>query len=124
MELKWKLHACNIKWRGTTGTRIIMGVHRGTLVRYIAVRVGEVFNNISALTVGDSDDATKFGTVTHGSLQLENLTGEYLTTKHTTGPNANGKLYTEDNSIRATMTTSDTPSTGEAIVYVVYAEVE
>lgn len=124
MELKWKLHMCNIKWRSTTGTRIIMDVHRGTLVRYIAVRVGEIFTNISALTIGDGDNATKFGAVTYGSLQLENLTGEYLTTKHTTGPNANGKLYTEDNDIRATMTTSDTPNAGEATVYVVYAEVE
>lgn len=124
MELKWKLHQCNIKWRGTTGTRIIMDVHRGTLVKAIAVRVGEVFNGISALTIGDSDDATKFGSVTYGSLQLENLTGEYLCTDYDSGPNANGKLYTEDNSIRATMTVSDTPSTGEAIVYVIYAEIE
>lgn len=124
MELKWKLHTCNIKWRSTTGTRVIMDVHRGTLVSHIAVRVGEVFNNISALTVGDGSDAAKFGEVTHGSLQLENLIGEYLCTDYDAGPNANGKLYTEDDTIIATMTTSDTPTTGEATVFVIYAEIE
>ena len=124
MELKWKLHTMNFKWRGTTGTRIIMDVHRGTLVKGIFVRVGEVFNGISALTIGDSDNAVKFGTVTYGSLQLENMTGEYLCTQYAAGPDANGRLYTDDNDIRATITVSDTPSTGEAIVSVIYAEVE
>lgn len=124
MELKWKLHQCNIKWRSTTGTRIIMEVHHGMLVRYIAVRVGEIFDGINALTIGDKADATKFGAVTYGSKQLENLIGEYLCTDNAGGPNANGKLYGADNDIRATMTVTGSPSAGEATVSVVYAEIE
>lgn len=124
MELKWKLHQCDFVFRGTTGTRVLMDVHRGTLVKHIAVRVGEIFNGISGITVGDGSDATKFGTITHGSLQLENLTGEYLCTDYDGGPNANGKLYTEDDTIIATITVSDTPTTGVATVYIIYAEIE
>lgn len=124
MELKWKIHRMTILFRTTDGTRCVMDVHEGTYVRYVAVRVDVTFDNLTSLKIGDDGDSGGFGTVTEGSATLQNLTGEYLCTQNDGGPNANGKLYTEDDTIDATFVKSNGPTQGIAEVIVVYAEVE
>lgn len=142
MELKWKLHQYTFvptsyvtDETGHPGARKIMGVKRGTLVSHVAMRVGIQFDGTVAITVGDGGNASGFmtdaNTDVDGSTGLKNGTGEYLITQDTgagTGPNANGKLYTEDDTIdlayNYTTEDGDTTTKGQVTVYIVYAEIE
>jgi hypothetical protein len=127
-----KLHRKTMIFNTTDGAYSVMEVRRGYLIMAVAVRVSEVFNNMTSITIGDDTTADGYGTVTIGSTQLENLTGAYLCTQYTgDGATTNcWHLYTDTNiaalgtspAIKATYTASDTPTTGVMTIYIVYAE--
>lgn len=123
MELKWKLHQYTFKPTAydTGEVRAIMGVKRGTLVKAVAVRIGELFDGGAAITVGDAagaaDGFVAAADVTEGTVGLYPGYGTYFS-------GANGHLYTEDDTIDLTYATGDTPTQGLATVYIIYCDLE
>lgn len=132
MELKWKLHQFTYKPAVYTATEtpVVMGVKRGTLVRAIALRIGEDFTpgKGETISIGDEDNPVNYmGTDEAGlTVGLKNATGNYLVTQDTAGVTdaANGKLYDDDNKIILTYTGAAEVVAGLCTVYVVYAEIE
>lgn len=143
MELKWKTHkwdfnptTAQLQTPGPTEFPV-MDVHRGTLIGSVSVRVNTAFDGTTP-TASIGDDGAAEGFVTEADLNigaggsgagLFNGTGQYLCTKHTTGPNANGKLYTEDDTIELVYT-GVAPDGGNEVtqgalsVIVTYCEIE
>lgn len=126
MDLKWKTHEYTFKPTAydTGEVRAIMGVKRGTLVKAVAVRIGEIFDGGASILVGDDvagggdvDGFVAAGDVTEGTVGLYPGYGAYFSGR-------NGRLYTGDDTIDITYATGDTPTQGLATVYVVYAELE
>lgn len=135
MELKWKTHKWD--WNPTTAQLqtvgptefCVMDVHRGTFVIAAAVRINTAFTAGSpAVSVGDHggdvDGLVTEADVTIGSAGLYNGTGDDLCTKHTTGPNANGKLYTADGYLVINYTGDGDTDYGALSVIVTYCELE
>lgn len=137
MELKWKLHQYTFKpadytvdETGHPGARKVMDVHRGTLVAFVAMRVGLAFNGTQTISIGDGDEAEGFLTIAEaatilGAGGLVNGAGIHLVTPDTgSGVSANGKLYTEDDTIDLAYDYTSDTTQGLATVYIVYAEIE
>lgn len=129
-DVKIKRHIYTFKPASYTGDEVkaIMSVKRGTYVMGVSVRVGEVFNGDTdpKIDIGDVAgdtsgfvDSTAVADVDVGTLGLYDGYGSYFAT-------ANGKLYTEDDTIDLTFTHAATgsPTTGLATVYIVYCELE
>jgi len=131
MDLIWKLQTYDFVPTDYTAdkTAVVMGVRRGTLVKGVALRVGEAFDGTGArIEIGDGDDAAGFMTWSEanvGSTGLKNGGGAELITQPAIGlGGVNGKLYTEYDTIDLTFTCGTTGTTGIATVYVVYALIE
>lgn len=135
MKLKWKLHTFNFEptlaQLQTVGPTQypVMGVKRGTWVRYVAVRIGVLFDGTTpTLEVGDDDDVDGYvdaADVTIGTIGLYPGWGAADGFFRA----ANGKLYTEDDTIEISYTGVAEDgglevTQGQAIVYIVYAEIE
>lgn len=106
-----------------------MDVHRGTLIGSVAVRINTAFTaGAPTVTVGthggDLDGLVVAADVTIGTKGLYNGTGQELCTKHTTGPNANGKLYTADGYLVINYTGAGATTKGALSVIVTYCEIE
>lgn len=145
MELKWKIHKWNfsptlaqLQTVGPTAFKI-MDVHRGTLVRQVAMRVGVAFDGTTpTASIGDGAaggaDVEKFMTTAEAAITeagLKNGAGVYLVTEDTAGvtDSANGKLYTEDDTIDLFYTGvapdgGNEVTEGQLSVIVVYCEIE
>ncbi len=121
MDIEMLLHEYTFKpvAYDASETRAIMGVRRGTLVLGAAIRIGEAFDGTTpTIDVGDTDtdafiDATD---ITIGTPALYPGYGAAFSA-------ANGKLYTDDDTIDLTFVHA-TGSTGLATVYIVYCELE
>lgn len=135
MELKWKTH----KWDFNPTTAqlqtvgptefTVMEVHRGRLVKSVALRINTAFAaGTPTVTVGthggDLDGLAVEGDITIASAALYHGTGQELCTKHTTGPNANGKLYTADGYIVINYTGDGSTEAGALSVTVTYCDIE
>ena len=131
-KLEFKLLKKTMIFNTVDAAYSIMAVQRGTMIVNVAVRVSEIFNNMTSITIGDDTTATGFGTVTIGSLQLENLTGPYLCSQFTgDGATTNAwRVYTDTNiaalgtspAIKATYVSAGTPTTGVMTIYIIYTE--
>lgn len=130
MELKWKLHQFTFipdDYAVTQTDVCVMDVHRGTFVRAVAMRVGTPFDGTTpTISIGDGSDAIGFMTTTEaaaGVAGLKNGIGEYLCTQQSAGPNANGKMYTEDDTIDLDFTSPGAGCTeGVATVIILYTD--
>ena len=135
MELKWKRH----KWDfNPTTTQLqtvgptqfcVMDVHRGTLIGAVQVRINTAFSaGAPAVSVGDDGDLEGLVTeadVTIGTKQLYNGTGPELCTKYDVVASlANGKLYTEDDTVEINYTGHGSTVAGALSVIVEYCEIE
>jgi len=135
MELKWKIH----KWDfNPTAAQLIetdptaycvMDVHRGTLIRQVALRIGVAFTpgKGETISIGDDTQVAGFMTAAEAALTvgLKNGAGIYLVTPDTgSGVSTNGKLYTGDDTIDLTYTGAADVVAGQCTVIVVYAELE
>lgn len=133
MDLKWKEHKWDFNPTTTELATVgptefcVMDVHRGTLVASVSVRINTAFSaGAPAASVGNDGDLEGMVTeadATIGSAGLKNGTGASLTTKHDAS-NANGKLYTADDTIELNYTGDALTTVGALSVIVVYAEIE
>lgn len=127
MELKWKLRKVDFvpAAYGSTETKALMDVHRGTWVKGVMVRTGEAFTGTTTCEVGDGGNTAGFVAKANFGAGLRNGTGPYLVAPDAgLGAPANGKLYTEDDTIDIKYTTGDAAAAGICTVYIVYAEIE
>lgn len=131
MDLKWKIHKFDFTpdAHETTQTDVcVMDVHRGTFVRAVMLQIGVAFDGTTpTLSVGDDGSAIGFVTTVEAAATadgLKNGIGAYLNSIHAAS-NANGKLYTEDDTIDLDFTSAGEGTTeGQCTVIVVYAEIE
>ena len=123
MNLKWKRHVYTFKPvdYAVDEVKAIMGVKRGTYVRAVICRIGELFNGTVTLAIGDgtgaADGFAATTDITQGTVGLYPGYGTYFS-------GANGYLYTDDDTIDLTYNYTSVTDQGLATIYIIHCDLE
>lgn len=126
MESKVKRHVWNFEPTAAQlvdtdpATYVVMGVKRGTRILSAAVRIGVLFDGTGpTISVGDVDvdGLVDELDITMGTIGLYDGYGAYFS-------GANGRLYTEDDTVDLVYTGAADVTQGQAVVIITYIDEE